>query len=176
MNNLNERDIEQSLQRMKKTCKVIRCCFLIATIIYAILWVSIIVLAALEASGKGFVSHEAVYAFVGGLFTALILWNLFRLFDEIDKGGAPFSFQQAGRLQQIAIIALAYVALDFIISFGFMFNPVPELGFAVVFNNGIAEPTLNLNVGMLAFSAIMYSLSAIFRYAALLQQLSDDTV
>lgn len=46
----------------------------------------------------------------------------------------------------------------------------------MVVNDGIAEPTLNLNIGMLAFSAIMYSLSAIFRYAALLQQLSDETV
>ena len=33
-----------------------------------------------------------------------------------------------------------------------------------------------INVGVLVFSAIMYSLSAIFRYAALLQQLSDETV
>ena len=61
-------------------------------------------------------------------------------------------------------------------SFGFVYEVKLELGFGMVANNGIAEPTLNLNVGMLAFSAIMYSLSAIFRYAASLQQLSDETV
>lgn len=57
-----------------------------------------------------------------------------------------------------------------------MYSPMPEIGFGMVANDGIAEPTINLNIGMLAFSAIMYSLSAIFRYAALLQQLSDETV
>lgn len=46
----------------------------------------------------------------------------------------------------------------------------------MVINDGNSEPTTNLNIGMLVFSAIMYSLSAIFRYAALLQQLSDETV
>ena len=68
------------------------------------------------------------------------------------------------------------VILDFLISIGFIFEPAPEIGFGMVANNGVAEPTLNINIGMLAFSAIMYSLSAIFRYAALLQQLSDETV
>ena len=80
------------------------------------------------------------------------------------------------RLQSIAIIALAIVILDFLISVGFIFEPAPEIGFGMVANDGIAEPTINLNIGMLVFSAIMYSLSAIFRYAALLQQLSDETV
>ena len=77
---------------------------------------------------------------------------------------------------KIAVIALAVVILDFLISIGFIFEPAPEIGFGMVANNGVAEPTLNINIGMLAFSAIMYSLSAIFRYAALLQQLSDETV
>lgn len=79
-------------------------------------------------------------------------------------------------MQSIAIIALAIVILDFLISVGFIFEPAPEIGFGMVANDGIAEPTINLNIGMLVFSAIMYSLSAIFRYAALLQQLSDETV
>lgn len=106
----------------------------------------------------------------------MILWNLTQLFGEVDKGEKQFSEQQAERLQTIAVIALAIVVLDALMSFGFMFQPIPELGFGMVVNDGITEPTLNLNVGMLAFSAIMYSLSAIFRYAALLQQLSDETV
>ena len=119
---------------------------------------------------------EVVYAIVSGLFILLILWNLTRLFDQVVKSAEPFSKFQADRLSSISVIALAYAVLDLLVSFGFMLQPAPELGFAVVANDGIAEPTLNLNVGMLAFSAIMYSLSAIFRYAALLQQLSDETV
>ena len=117
-----------------------------------------------------------LYAIVYGVLVILILWNLSQLFAEVDKGEPPFSELQADRLQAIAIVSLTIVGLDVLLSFGFMFQPIPELGFGMVVNDGITEPTLNLNVGMLAFSAIMYSLSAIFRYAALLQQLSDETV
>ena len=68
------------------------------------------------------------------------------------------------------------VVLDLIVSFGFIYEPFPGVGFGMVVNDGVDVPTVNINFGMLAFSAIMYSLSAIFRYAALLQQLSDETV
>lgn len=104
------------------------------------------------------------------------LGNLSKLFDNVVNGTSPFSEDQADRLGAIAVMALSYFALDAMFSFAFIANPFPEIGFGMVTNDGIAEPTLNLNVGMLAFSAIMYSLSAIFRYAALLQQLSDETV
>lgn len=59
---------------------------------------------------------------------------------------------------------------------GLSYDLIPEYGYSMVINDGNSEPTINLNIGMLVFSAIMYSLSAIFRYAALLQQLSDETV
>lgn len=170
-------DLCCALRRMRKICKIIRKCFAVATAILSIGW-AIVVMALLANwinSGAN-MAGSVLYAVVFGALCIMILWNLTQLFGEVDKGEKQFSEQQAERLQTIAVIALAIVVLDALMSFGFMFQPIPELGFGMVVNDGIAEPTLNLNVGMLAFSAIMYSLSAIFRYAALLQQLSDETV
>lgn len=66
--------------------------------------------------------------------------------------------------------------LDLSYSAGVVLEVIPQAGCNIIVNDGIEKPTINLNIGMLVFSAIMYSLSAIFRYAALLQQLSDETV
>lgn len=148
-----------------------------ATALFAAFWAAIVASLLFSSLGTGIdIGGALLYAIVFGAFVVLMLWNLTKLFDEVDKGNAPFSMIQAERLQTIAVIALAIMVLDALISVGFIFEPMPELGFGMVANDGIAEPTININFGMLAFSAIMYSLSAIFRYAALLQQLSDDTV
>ena len=143
----------------------------------ALIWVIVVatLLVGWLKSGQE-MAGAVLYSVAYGAFVVLVLWNLTRLFNEVDKGEPPFPEAQADRLQSIAIIALAIVILDFLISVGFIFEPAPEIGFGMVANDGIAEPTINLNIGMLVFSAIMYSLSAIFRYAALLQQLSDETV
>ena len=68
------------------------------------------------------------------------------------------------------------MVIELAFSAGIAYQVLPQFGLQVFINDGIADSTIDLNVGMLAFSAIMYSLSAIFRYAALLQQLSDETV
>lgn len=173
-----------ALKRMRKICRIIKCCFMVATIMSALIWVIVVatLLVGWLKSGQE-MAGAVLYSVAYGAFVVLVLWNLTRLFNEVDKGEPPFSEAQADRLQSIAIIALAIaiialaiVILDFLISVGFIFEPAPEIGFGMVANDGIAEPTINLNIGMLVFSAIMYSLSAIFRYAALLQQLSDETV
>lgn len=170
-------DIGCALDGMRRVCSYIRRCFQVITVIVAIGLIAVVAAVLF----RGGVPHygdmtAALYMAVGGGFAVAILWNLSKLFDNVVNGTSPFSEDQADRLGAIAVMALSYFALDAMCSFAFIANPFPEIGFGMVTNDGIAEPTLNLNVGMLAFSAIMYSLSAIFRYAALLQQLSDETV
>lgn len=76
----------------------------------------------------------------------------------------------------LSLVALVFVIVELLFTAGLSYDLIPEYGYSMVINDGNSEPTINLNIGMLVFSAIMYSLSAIFRYAALLQQLSDETV
>lgn len=177
MEESEEKHLKNALAKMRKTCRMIRNCFLGAEIVFLVLWVMLIISSVSnQLSAGGIAAGSLVYMIAYGAFAILLLWNLGMLFQEVVKGSMPFSNVQADRLRSIAIVALGFVALDVLMSFGFIYEPIPELGFGMVVNDGIAEPTLNLNIGMLAFSAIMYSLSAIFRYAALLQQLSDETV
>ena len=177
MRKQDDYELLRALQKMQKTCKIIKNCFAVITVVLSIGWIVVVValLASWINSGAN-MAGSVLYAAAFGTLCIMILWNLTQLFGEVDKGEKQFSDRQADRLQTIAVISLTIVVLDALMSFGFMFQPIPELGFGMVVNDGITEPTLNLNVGMLAFSAIMYSLSAIFRYAALLQQLSDETV
>lgn len=146
-------------------------------VIAATSWFFLLISAAAERQALGeMLPNVVVYISAYGILVVLVLWNLTLIFQEVVKGRPPFSEIQADRLRAIAIVSIAYVVLELLISFGFAFEPDPALGSGVAVNNGVDVPTLNLNIGMLVFSAIMYSLSAIFRYAALLQQLSDETV
>ena len=177
MQDSEERNLQQTLASMTKICRAIRACFLALVVILAGGLAALILITLLNGQEtSSSVIASVVYTTVGGGFAILILWNFSLLFEAVVKGAPPLSEIQADRLKAIAIIAAAYVILDLLFSVRFIYEPNPDLGFGMILNNGIAEPTINLNVGMLAFSAIMYSLSAIFRYAALLQQLSDETV
>ena len=177
MQDSEEKNLQQTLASMSKICRAIRACFLALVVILAGGLAALILITLLNGQEtSSSVIASVVYTTVGGGFVILILWNFSLLFETVVKGEPPLSEIQADRLKAIAIIAAAYVILDLLFSVRFIYEPNPDLGFGMILNNGIAEPTINLNVGMLAFSAIMYSLSAIFRYAALLQQLSDETV
>lgn len=177
MKQLEERDLTNALAKIRRVCRIFRMCFFGASIAL-MLCLAVLVVVTLQSylgSSQGAI-NSMIYSLTGGILLLLIAWNFTKLFNEVVVSEAPFSEKQADFLRAIAVIALSCFVLDALFSFGFIFEPAPEIGFGMVANDGIAEPTLNFNVGMLAFSAIMYSLSAIFRYAALLQQLSDETV
>ncbi|WP_302383474.1 DUF2975 domain-containing protein [uncultured Adlercreutzia sp.] len=179
MGESEERHIGDELCRVRKACRLIRSCSFVAMAVLLVFWAIVIIGSMAEQVSSGvFAVSTVVYMAAYAAFTTLILWNLTMLFQEVVKGNPPFSQVQADRLQTItiAIASLAYFVLELLISFGFVYEPDPSLGFGVAVNDGVDVPTININFGMLAFSAIMYSLSAIFRYAALLQQLSDETV
>lgn len=165
------------LQVVRRICKAIRVCLVIATIVFSVGLLVVVTNLLMSIESIDMCNlRSAVYMIVGCGFAILILWLFAQLFNDVIEGASPFCEEQADRLKSIAVVALSYFLLDFLLSVGFVYEPYPELGFGMVVNDGIAEPTININFGMLAFSAIMYSLSAIFRYAALLQQLSDETV
>lgn len=116
------------------------------------------------------------YIAVYGLIICFFLYKLIQIFTDVVKGNEPLSVEQAHRLRFLAVMLFLLFILDLSYSAGVVLEVIPQAGYNIIVNDGIEKPTINLNVGMLVFSAIMYSLSAIFRYAALLQQLSDETV
>ncbi len=174
----DERDIERSLGKAEKACKGIRIVFALCFALCIVVWVLMlgVLVYGCITSPSNVNGATVAYCAVYGALVVVMLGTLFRIFNEVVKGNPPFSEIQARRLRIVSLAALALVVLELIFTAGVSYAVAPSAGYGIVVNDGASEPTVNLNVGMLVFSGIMYSLSAIFRYAALLQQLSDDTV
>ncbi|WP_270356496.1 hypothetical protein [Adlercreutzia equolifaciens] len=172
------RELDNRLLKAARACKIIRVVFLAALIVYGIFWLSALTMSvhSVLSAGKYGDLWFVTYSVVHGLLVFGILLSIIFLLSTVANGKPPLSIKQADRLKQIAGLAFALVVIELAFSAGIAYQVIPQLGLQVFINDGIAASTIDLNVGMLAFSAIMYSLSAIFRYAALLQQLSDETV
>lgn len=174
----DEKEMNDSLRKARGVCRASRVFFAICFVVCAIVWISIVGLGLFSlATGEWPMPfHMLVYGFVYDAGCVVMFLMLMRIFSDVGMGKLPFSQLQSRRLWVIALVALLLVFLELFYTAGLSYVTIPELGYGIVMNDGTSEPTVNLNVGMLVFSGIMYSLSAIFRYAALLQQLSDDTV
>lgn len=131
-----------------------------------------------RSAWRGRIRWQSLVAYIVlyGVLVLGVLAMLKLIFKDAVNSETPFTEKQADRLRFIAFLALMFALLEFAFTLGVTFEVVPRIGYDVIVNRGSTEPVISINVGVLVFSAIMYSLSAIFRYAALLQQLSDETV
>lgn len=178
MYGIEESDLRCSVQKAGKICQTIRRLFLVALVLYSVS--QTILIGAIVAGGGSATLADTfsvlAYVVLHCVIVVLFLVTMVRIFAEASQGRAPFSEKQADRLRLIALLALLLFLLEAVFTAVVSYNLIPEVGYSIGINDAYPTDSINLNVGMLAFSAIMYSLSALFRYAALLQQLSDDTV
>ena len=165
--------LEQSLKHASHVCRVINVMLTVLLIGAGLIWLTALVMSFAQLGAAGFdgMSLVAYIVLVLGVLAMLKL-----IFKDAVNSETPFTEKQADRLRFIAFLALMFALLEFAFTLGVTFEVVPRIGYDVIVNRGSTEPVISINVGVLVFSAIMYSLSAIFRYAALLQQLSDETV
>lgn len=173
MKDIDEAQLQDSLDKVKSKCRAILVICVILAVIYAAIWIGTTTLSFLDDSLS---AGSSVYALLYGALFLAILITLANIFRDVVKVGALFSVAQANRLRLIAVFALALVLVDLVFDATAAYQVSALAGTAFDINGGESANTIDLNVSMLVFSGIMYSLSAIFRYAALLQQLSDDTV
>lgn len=165
--------LEQSLKHASHVCRVINVMLTVLLIgAGTALVMSFAQLGAAGFDGMSLVAYIVLY----GVLVLGVLAMLKLIFKDAVNSETPFTEKQADRLRFIAFLALMFALLEFAFTLGVTFEVVPRIGYDVIVNRGSTEPVISINVGVLVFSAIMYSLSAIFRYAALLQQLSDETV
>lgn len=169
--------LENGFEAAMRKCKAINIAVGMLLALAVLIWLPALVMSiiSLAHGAAGSVSTVA-YLILYGVLVLGVLGTLKLIFRDIVKNRSPFSEQQADRLRFIAFLALMFVILEFAFTWGITYEVVPNAGYSVLINYGGTEPSTNINLGVLIFSAIMYSLSAIFRYAALLQQLSDETV
>lgn len=178
MRDVDEFELENELTKAQKVCKVIRAFLFVCLAVFIVGWIGtcIALTVALADEGPMAFLGAPLYAVVYGLVVFFFLYQLIQIFTAVVKGHEPLSMQQAHRMRLLAVMLLLLFILDLSYSAGVALEVIPQAGYNILVNDGIAKPTLNINIGMLVFSAIMFSLSAIFRYAALLQRLSDETV
>ena len=64
---------------------------MVATIMSALIWVIVVatLLVGWLKSGQE-MAGAVLYSVAYGAFVVLVLWNLTRLFNEVDKGEPPF--------------------------------------------------------------------------------------
>lgn len=178
MLSVEESDLKASFYRTKRICSVIRVSFMAATALYGVSWLVSLATLIVFSGGMGMevVIAPFVYTVVRGALVIACLVTMVALFADVVQGEAVFSERQANRLRLVALLLLMLVLTELAFTAQLAYEIIPGTGYGFGINDAYPTDSINLNVGMLAFSAIMYSLSALFRYAALLQQLSDDTV
>lgn len=172
--------LEQSLKHASHVCRVINVMLTVLLIGAGLIWLTALVMSFAQLGAAGFDGMSLVaYIVLYGVLVLGVLAMLKLIFKDAVNSETPFTEKQADRLRFLAFLAflaLMFALLEFAFTLGVTFEVVPRIGYDVIVNRGSTEPVISINVGVLVFSAIMYSLSAIFRYAALLQQLSDETV
>ena len=159
MDETEDSGLVNALSKAKRACIRVRWVLICVTALFACGWgasLIVLVIDCIENDPLSFV--PLTYLLCYGSLVLAVFMVMLQVFSDVIRDGKPFSLPQADRLGFISLVALVFVIVE------------------LLFTAGNSEPTINLNIGMLVFSAIMYSLSAIFRYAALLQQLSDETV
>lgn len=169
--------LEQSLKHASHVCRVINVMLTVLLIGAGLIWLTALVMSFAQLGAAGFDGMSLVaYIVLYGVLVLGVLAMLKLIFNDAVNSETPFTEKQADRLRFIAVPCAHVCTSRICIYPRVTFEVVPRIGYDVIVNRGSTEPVISINVGVLVFSAIMYSLSAIFRYAALLQQLSDETV
>ncbi|MRX83540.1 hypothetical protein [Eggerthella guodeyinii] len=111
--------------------------------------------------------------------SCLILFVAIKVFDDIARGTSPFTEKQASRIRLIGILLVAGVVLDIpslVIDPLMVQSSQVHLGIGPAQDSPTGNPELRVNMPLVYGAALSFFLSYVFKYGALLQRLSDDTV
>lgn len=185
MRSKNAELTKQTLARMAKTSRVIALAFRLAFAVVCCCLVFAVGLfcynVALGQAGDGVVdaalgiaTNVLVFAVLG--LTALVIANVFA---SIAEGGSPFTEAQVKRLRVIGALLAAEAVLSVVTS---ALHPVMLQSDVLVMGVGSMKtaaaplPLVEVNASFVIGSVLAFCLAYLFKYGALLQRLSDDTV
>lgn len=110
------------------------------------------------------------------VISCIVLFTIAVTFEDISLGNSPFTLPQSKRINFIGWLLILGIVLDALISPGasYMMNIADiDLGYVASSQN---YPGIFINGHYLIEAIVCFCLSYAFKYGALLQQLSDDTV
>lgn len=171
-----------SLLRLENIAKPLYVALRVVMVIFAIGWSLLFVaffvsLATSEVGLYDLVCHllYAVPVAVSAFINIYILYVIGSICDSIRHGSSPFTMHTSRQIKVVSFLLLVSFVLQAVVSV------IPFDGYSLgVMRIGLAKQgdgvVADLSISTLVASAIGFVLSYVFKYGALLQRLSDDTV
>ena len=174
--------IKGSLSRLEAIAGVVCIVLKIAMGVFICLWLLFFLAAGISliSSFQGWLNAFMIFLLLApvvtdALISVYILYTVIRIFSLIRKGESPFTNYIA---KQISIISVLLLVSFFL---GALISVIPADGYSLgVMTIGVSKQgegiIADLKISTLVAASIGFGLSYVFKYGALLQQLSDDTV
>lgn len=171
-----------SLLRLENIAKPLYVALRVVMVTFAIGWSLLFVaffvsLATSEVGLYDLVCHllYAVPVAVSAFISIYILYVIGSICDSIRHGSSPFTMHTSRQIKVVSFLLLVSFVLQAVVSV------IPFDGYSLgVMRIGLAKQgdgvVADLSISTLVASAIGFVLSYVFKYGALLQRLSDDTV
>jgi len=183
MKSKNTERIQTALTRVVQVSKAAKCIFLSILVVYCLVAAGVFIMAApsfydamSDPSAAFFILLRLLATLMAAVTPAVVFYTIFRLFDDISKGSSPFTLAQAHRMQVIGVLLLLGVVLGSVLPL--MPVPYSEIGdlSAGMFSTSSSSAGVKIELTSVLWAIVCFSFSYVFRYGALLQQLSDETV
>lgn len=182
MKDTSIRHIETEFTRVKKMARALSIVLNIVFYLFIAVWTINLICSCItffrpDLMPASLLSHTGVLVsiFIGGILLVVPLKTGALILKDISKGTSPFTVVQANRVRMVAIVFLIYSIFDFLWSPDAVARFI--FGHVSISSWSDGNPfTLHLNMGLITAAALFYSISVVFRYGVLLQNLSDETI
>lgn len=175
--------VEASLDRIRKFSKVVGAILRVSFVLVLLYWLAFTALSIVSMTFSvdfGIETTESIYVLLVLLGIGFIMAILLKgsdVFKDVALGESPFTLVQARRFKAVSLIVLVYVLLEALLSPGCMaLLQMSGIDVGYVFVDYASSPSISINIGALLVAAVFFSLSLVFEYGLLLQELSDETL
>ena len=177
-------EVEASLNRIKRVCKVLGILLNIAFCAFLAIWAIFVVSYTMELANSR-VGTDTFFEDILSLLSVVVMGPLVaalvkigsNVFLDVVRGESPFTMSQSNRMRRVAIILLIYAVFEAILSPGFVTTlQLGGLDIGYRITESPLEPSIPINAGVLLVAAALWAVSLVFEYGVLLQEFSDETL
>ncbi|NBJ67261.1 hypothetical protein D5273_09100 [Enterorhabdus caecimuris] len=174
---VEKKDLEASLAKARKILKVVRVVLIIALILCV---TDSVLLSFLIPLDTGTSVEEKILPFISSVLH-VVAGSIFYLtfvfvLTKAIQGSSPFSIKYSNWMTIAGILLLLDAIFNSITPGSFSYELIQgPLPYGIFFE-GVEPGTIDVDTSTLILAVVVFALSAIFRYGALLQNLSDDLV
>ncbi len=174
------KDIEFKLGKMARGAQIAKILLRVLAVLVIAIWAALAFIVGTHMTTVvtyNFTASSVAFSFVQWAAVALTLWVLSDIFGEVAHHRSPFSNETVRKLRVAGFIMIAALvanvlspvwSVSAVNASGGYFSFTQESNVLVNFDLGTALAAL--------VAIVMFGMSALFKYGAMLQSVSDDTV